>query len=50
MSETKKTIYFAAAAMVLALVAFIMAPQRLTPDAFLDQGEAFFPEFTDPNE
>jgi len=50
MSETKKTIYFAAAAVVLALVAFIMAPQRLTPDAFLDQGEAFFQEFTDPNE
>ena len=50
MNETKKTIYFAAAAVVLALVAFIMAPKRLTPDAFLDQGEAFFTEFTDPNE
>jgi hypothetical protein len=50
MDETKKTIYFVAAAVILAAVAFIMAPERLTPDAFLDQGETFFPEFTDPNE
>ncbi len=50
MNETKKTIWFAAVAVVLALAAFIFAPGRITPDAFLDQGEPFYPEFTDPNE
>ena len=25
------------------------APSDITPEAFLDQGEKFFPEFTDPN-
>ena len=48
--ETKKTIIFVGVAVGLVLLAFIFAPKRITPDAFLDQGEAFFPEFTDPNE
>ena len=49
MNETKKTMIFAGVAVFLALLAFITAPKRITPDAFLDQGEPFFPEFTDPN-
>ncbi len=28
----------------------ITTPSRVTPDAFLDQGEPFYPEFNDPNE
>lgn len=49
MNETKKTIWFAGAAIVLALFAILLAPGRITPTAFLDQGELFFPDFTDPN-
>lgn len=49
MNETKKTTYFVATALLLAIVAFIFAPKRITPEAFLDQGETLFPEFTDPN-
>ena len=40
---------WAGAAVLLLLLAFLTAPRGFTPDAFLDQGEAFFPEFTDPN-
>ncbi len=50
MLETKKTITYVAVALVAMLLAFITAPKRITPDAFLDQGEVFFPDFTDPNE
>jgi len=50
MDETRKTIVFAGAAVILALAAFIFSPSRITPEAFLDQGEPFYPEFTDPNE
>jgi len=49
MNETKKTIWFAGAAIVLVIFALLLAPGRITPTAFLDQGEAFFPDFTDPN-
>lgn len=49
MNETKKTMIFGGVALALALLAFISAPGKVTPNAFLDQGEAFFPEFTDPN-
>ncbi len=49
MEENKKTLIMAGAAVVLAVVAFFMAPGRITPDAFLDQGESFFKDFTDPN-
>ncbi len=50
MNERKKTMMFAGAAVLLALIAFVTAPGEVTPDAFLDQGEQFFPDFTDPNE
>ncbi len=49
MDETKKTLTFVAVAVVLAILAFIAAPSKFTPEAFLDQGEPFFPEFVDPN-
>jgi hypothetical protein len=50
LNENKKTIGFVAAAVVLVVLAFIFSPKKITPDAFLDQGEAFFPNFTDPNQ
>ncbi len=50
MNETKKTMLFAGVAVALAALALFFAPRRITPEAFLDQGEPFFPEFTDPNE
>ncbi|MEW5995127.1 MAG: hypothetical protein AB1744_12135, partial [Candidatus Zixiibacteriota bacterium] len=50
MEETRKTLTYAGVAVVLAVLAFVFAPKRITPEAFLDQGEQFFPEFTDPNE
>ncbi|MCP4685221.1 MAG: DUF4340 domain-containing protein [bacterium] len=49
MDETRKTLIFVGVAVVLALAAYIFSPSRITPDAFMDQGEAFYPEFTDPN-
>ncbi len=49
MDETRKTFIFAGAAVVLVLAAYLFSPSRITPDAFLDQGEPFYPEFTDPN-
>jgi hypothetical protein len=49
MSEMKKTMTFGGVALVLALLAFVTAPRGTTPDAFFDQGDAFFPDFTDPN-
>lgn len=50
MNELKKTTIFAGAAVVLLILAFVTAPRHVTPNAFLDQGEPFFPAFTDPNE
>ncbi|MFQ6008059.1 MAG: DUF4340 domain-containing protein [Candidatus Zixiibacteriota bacterium] len=50
MDENKKTLIFVSVAVVLAVLALLAAPRRITPDAFLDQGEPFYPEFTDPNE
>ncbi len=49
MNETTKTISFGAVALTLAALAFYLSGPPVTPDAFLDQGEAFFPDFTDPN-
>ncbi len=49
MNETKKTYYYIGVALVLVLLAFVFSPDRITPDAFLDQGEPFYPDFTDPN-
>lgn len=50
MNEMRKTIIYLGAAVVLVLVAVVTAPKRVAPDAFFDQGEPFFPEFTDPND
>jgi len=50
MNEKKTTYMFAGVALGLLLLALITTPSRITPDAFIDQGEAFYPEFTDPNE
>jgi hypothetical protein len=50
MSEIGKTLSFGGAAVVLALLALLTAPVRSTPDAFLDRGDPFFPDFTNPNE
>jgi hypothetical protein len=49
MSQLNKTIIFCVVAVVLAALAFLTAPRKVTPEAFLDQGEPFFPQFTDPN-
>ena len=49
MEQTKKTLIYAGVAVALAVIAWLAAPSRITPEAFLDQGEAFFPAFTDPN-
>lgn len=49
MIETKKTITYAAVALLLLVAAIIAVPRNVTPDDFLDRGEQFFPEFTDPN-
>ncbi len=49
MSEMRRTLVFCGVAVVLAVLALVTAPKRITPDAFLDQGEVLFPEFTDPN-
>ena len=48
MSELKKTLTVAGVALLLGVVALVSAPRRSIPDAFFDVGEAFFPEFTDP--
>ena len=50
MTEIQKTLVLVGAAVVLAVLAFLLAPARVTPEAFLDQGEPFYPDFTDPNE
>lgn len=50
MDETRKTLAFVAAAAVVAAAAFIAAPDDPTPEAFSDRGEAFFPDFVDPND
>jgi len=49
MNEMRRTIYFAAGAVVLAALSILTAPRQKAPEAFFDQGEAFFPDFTDPN-
>ncbi len=50
MNENKKTLWFLGAAVVLMILAIVVSPGRITPEAFIDQGEPFFPEFSDPNE
>ena len=50
MNENKKTVIISGVGLFFALLALIMSPRTVTPDAFFDQGEVFFTEFTDPNE
>jgi hypothetical protein len=49
MDHTKKTLTYAATAIVLALLAWALSTHKITPEAFLDQGQEFYPQFTDPN-
>jgi len=49
MTELKKTLSFAGGALLLAVLAWATAPSAPRPDAFSDVGEAFFPDFQDPN-
>ncbi|HEX5132992.1 MAG TPA: DUF4340 domain-containing protein [Candidatus Krumholzibacteria bacterium] len=49
MGEMRKTVWMAAAALVLAVLAVVTVPRQKMPEAFFDAGEAFFPDFTDPN-
>ena len=48
MSELKKTGVFGGAAILLGVLAGRTGSPRAAPDAFFDDGEIFFPEFTDP--
>ena len=47
--KTNKTMTFAGVALLLLLLVLVTAPGTVTPEAFADRGELFFPEFTDPN-
>lgn len=49
-TELKKTYLFVGAALLLGLLAWIAAPKPITSEAFRDQGEVFFPDFTNPND
>jgi hypothetical protein len=49
MSETNKSLSYLGGGVLILLVALVTVPGRVTPDDFLDVGESFFPEFTDPN-
>ena len=49
MHELDKTAAWAAAAVVCAMFTVATVPSGVTPDAFFDLGEPFFPDFTDPN-
>ncbi|MEB2360528.1 MAG: DUF4340 domain-containing protein [Bryobacteraceae bacterium] len=48
MRETLKTSAFVGAALALVLAAGIVEPDTVTPKILDDQGEAFYPNFTDP--
>lgn len=50
MNEMRKTIAFAAVAVVVLALAVFTTPKRVAPDAFFDEGEQFFPDFTNPND
>lgn len=49
MTEMRKTLSFAGAALALAALAVATTPRQKAPDEFFDQGEVFFPDFNDPN-
>ena len=48
MNEMMKTAAICGGAVVLAVVASTMGPKEIKNDLFSDQGELFFPQFTDP--
>jgi len=48
-SHQRTTLSFVGGALALAIIVFFTAPEPVTPEAFADQGEPFFPGFTDPN-
>lgn len=48
MNENLKTIAYVAAAVAFASLAAVVQPERFTPKILSDQGEAFYPKFTDP--
>ena len=50
MDENRKTLWFVLTAVVLLALAVIVTPERITSEAFIGQGQAFFPDFEDPNE
>ena len=49
MTELSKTLFFCLAAAVLTAAAVVVDPGASEPEIFSDQGELFFPNFTDPN-
>lgn len=49
MNELKTTLLFVLGAVVLAGAAVVIDPGASAPEIFSDQGELFFPDFTDPN-
>ncbi len=48
MNEITKTLLFVAAAAILVAAASIVDPGAVSPGVFSDQGELFYPSFTDP--
>ena len=48
MNELKTTILFGLTAAVLAAAVIVIDPGAATPEIFSDQGEVFYPNFTDP--
>jgi len=49
-NDIRKTGIFVGVAAVFAVVALVTAPKQVTPDAFFDEGEVFFPDFENPND
>jgi hypothetical protein len=47
--QMKITGIFCAVAVVLILLAVVTEPRQVTPEAYSDLGEEFFPDFKDPN-
>jgi hypothetical protein len=48
-TETRKTLAIAGAALLLAMLAWAVSPRRVAPARLQDRGQPFFPAFTDPN-
>jgi hypothetical protein len=50
MNESVKTVVFVAVGVGLAIAASMTAPERRTASVFSDEGQAFYPEFKDPQD